>query len=224
MTIRSFTAVPLAVIGAATVVLGSFRPWYGDRLGREIPPAEVFGAVPSPGEAVGAAAGLLPLLIAAATLAVLGLLLRSRLLIGLAGVVGLGLTSMWLGHTYGLENSLLLGGEGLGPGAPLTLLGGGLLVAAAAVMPGPWLVRERTDPLPPVSRPINPRVVAGAWPDGEVPAGVVAAMKRPTGTLSTELTAPLHPAPRGAGGPGDTAPAGTGEPVGTVDGTPRPHP
>ncbi|WP_182607561.1 hypothetical protein [Streptomyces alkaliphilus] len=223
MTIRSLTAVPLAVIGAATVVLGPFRPWYGDRLGREIPPAEVFGAAPSPEEVVGAAAGLLPLLIAAGTLAVLGLMLRSRLLLGLAGAVGLGLASLWLAHTYRLENSLLVGGEGLGPGAPLTLLGGGLLVAAAAVMPGPWLVRERTDPLPPVSRPINPRVVAGAWPDGEVPAGVVAATagRGPTGTLSTSLTAPLHPSPNGSGNGPPGSPA---DPPGTIDGVPLPHP
>ncbi|MCE7079031.1 hypothetical protein [Streptomyces sp. ST2-7A] len=250
MTIRSFIAIPLAVIGAAMVVLGSFRPWYGDRLGREIPPAEVFGTPPPPGETIGAAAGLLPLLIAAGTLAVLGLLLRSRLLIGLAGVIGLVLTSLWLLNTYQLENSLLLGGAGLGSGALLALLGGGLLVAAAAVMPGPWLVWERVDPLPPVSRPINPLVVTGSWPDGEVPAGIAAEARGPTGTLSTALTAPLHPsATVQAGGttglefgeepvdPDAPHPAGTsdgstgvhrpphrGEPLGTTGGAALPHP
>ncbi|WP_143663858.1 hypothetical protein [Streptomyces sp. rh34] len=82
----------------------------------------------------------LPLLVGA-VLAVLGVVLRSRLLVLAAGIVTLGFAILWMVRQGQAEGSLTVTGDsnGLGSGVGLALLGGLLMLIGAAVMGG----RER---------------------------------------------------------------------------------
>jgi hypothetical protein len=79
-------------------------------------------------------------------------LLGSRLVVALAGIVVLGVTVLWMVRQAGFSHSLTAGGNGLGTGVALALLGGLLMCLAACALPG----RRR-----PV-RSAEPAVPAGA--------------------------------------------------------------
>ncbi|MEB3966668.1 hypothetical protein OKJ48_41535 [Streptomyces kunmingensis] len=130
--LRNIVGSVLALIGAAAVVWSPFRVWYDGRHGRDYRLAELFGSL------------FLPFVILA-LLALLGLVLRSRLLIALTGVVVLAGTVLWLVRVAQAEDELVLtaDGHGVGDGVAAALGGGLLLVVSALVMSGRGHHRHR---------------------------------------------------------------------------------
>ncbi|AZM53858.1 hypothetical protein DMA15_15805 [Streptomyces sp. WAC 01529] len=136
--VRNVLGTVLALIGATAAVWSPFRAWYDGRLGRRFRLDELF----SGGGVTGADAELFGSLFLpfafAALLTLVGLLLRSRLLVLLAGVVVLGFAVLWMVRQGQAEGSLTVsgGGSGLGLGVLAALGGGILLLLAAALMAG----------------------------------------------------------------------------------------
>lgn len=134
--IRSVLGWVLGLAGAAAAVLSPFRTWYDGRLGRHYRIGDLFGGI-TDSEAGIWVSILLPFAFAA-LLTLVGLLLRVRLLVALAGVVVLGFTVLWMVRVGQALGSLTVDGDGngLGAGVALALGGGVLLLLAAAVMAG----------------------------------------------------------------------------------------
>ncbi|MEU7565866.1 hypothetical protein AB0A99_07585 [Streptomyces fradiae] len=134
--IRNVVGTALAVVGAVAAVWSVFRAWYDGRLGRYYEIDDLFGGITS------SRADLwwslfLPMAFAA-LLTLLGLVMRSRALVALAGLVVLGFTVLWMVQQGRAAGSLTVSGDeqGVGSGAGLALGGGILLLLAAVVMSG----------------------------------------------------------------------------------------
>ncbi|MFF6997549.1 hypothetical protein ACFY93_21675 [Streptomyces sp. NPDC008313] len=134
--VRKVVAAVLALIGAAAAVWSPFRAWYDGRHGRFYRLGELF----SGGGVTNARAELfaslfLPFLVAAA-LAVIGVLLRSRLLLVLGGLITLAFAVLWMIRVGQAEGGLTanVNGTGLGIGTAAALGGGALMLISAAMM------------------------------------------------------------------------------------------
>ncbi|WP_262388060.1 hypothetical protein [Streptomyces parvus] len=92
--IRNILGSVVALAGAASAVLSPFRDWYGGRAGQDYRVADLFEGI-TPTESGVLVSILLPFL-GAALLVVLGVVLRSRLVVALAGLVVLGFTILWM--------------------------------------------------------------------------------------------------------------------------------
>ncbi|MFF8290973.1 hypothetical protein ACF068_17330 [Streptomyces sp. NPDC016309] len=139
--IRNVVGSILALVGATAAVWSPFRAWYDGRPGRNYPVADLFGGIGQT-KADLATSILLPLAVAA-LVTVIGVVLRSRLLVLVAGVIVLGFTVLWMvrqGQAAG-NLSVESDGSGLGQGVGLALGGGILLLLGAALMSG----RRRAD-------------------------------------------------------------------------------
>ncbi|MET9802614.1 hypothetical protein [Streptomyces sp. NPDC006368] len=133
----------LALVGATAAVWSPFRAWYEGRQGRDYRVADLFGGITAT-KADLFTSLLLPLAVAA-LLTLIGLVLRSRLLVTLAGVVVLGFTVLWMVRQSQAADGLALetDGSGLGWGVVIALAGGVLLLLAALVMSGRRALRRR---------------------------------------------------------------------------------
>ncbi|MEV4684529.1 hypothetical protein [Streptomyces kurssanovii] len=143
--IRNVIGSVLALIGATAAVWSPFRDWYDGRHGRDYRIQDLFtGITSNEGELF--ASLLLPMAFAA-LLTLIGVLLRSRLLVALAGVVVLGFTVLWMVRQGQAAGSLTAGGDGdgLGLGVALSFGGGVLLLLAAALMSGRRALRRRRE-------------------------------------------------------------------------------
>ncbi|MDQ0843421.1 hypothetical protein [Streptomyces sp. V1I6] len=141
--IRNVIGSILALIGATAAVWSPFHDWYDDRHGRDYRIQDLFtGITSNEGELFTSL--LLPMAFAA-LLTLIGLLLRSRLLVALAGIVVLGFTVLWMVRQGQAVGSLTAGGDGLGPGVALSFGGGVLLLLAAALMSGRRALRRRRE-------------------------------------------------------------------------------
>jgi hypothetical protein len=85
----------LALIGAAAALLSPWQPWYNNRHGSTYKFYEVFGSGVTPSRS-GIMDSVFLVFLVMAVLAVVGVLLRSRALVGAAGVVTLGFTILWM--------------------------------------------------------------------------------------------------------------------------------
>ncbi|MEU2182301.1 hypothetical protein [Streptomyces thermolilacinus] len=134
--IRNVIGAVLAVVGAVVAVWSVFRAWYDGRLGRHYEIDDLFGGITSSRADLWTSL-LLPMAFAA-LLTLVGLMLRSRTAVALAGLVVLGFTVLWMVQQGRAAGSLTVSGdqEGVGSGAGLALGGGVLLLLAAAVMAG----------------------------------------------------------------------------------------
>ncbi|MCX4823831.1 hypothetical protein OG883_28950 [Streptomyces sp. NBC_01142] len=135
--IRNIMGSLLALAGAAAVVFSPFRDWYDGRQGRDYRVQDLFNGIT--GTAAGLAASLLLPFAFAVLVTLVGLLLRSRLLVALSGVIVLGFTVLWMVRQGQAEGILTVGGsgdEGLGVGVGIAFGGGVLLLMAALVMSG----------------------------------------------------------------------------------------
>ncbi len=134
--IRSVLGWVLGLAGATAAVLSPFRTWYDGRLGRHYRIGDLFGGITDSSAGIWVSI-LLPFAFAA-LLTLVGLLLRVRLLVALAGVVVLGFTVLWMVRVGQALGSLTVDGEGngLGAGVALALGGGVLLLLSAAVIAG----------------------------------------------------------------------------------------
>jgi hypothetical protein len=134
--LRNIFGPLLALVGAVLAVWSPFRIWYGGRQGSDIRVDDLFtgvGATPADAALLGSL--FLPLGFAA-LLALLGVLLRSRVAVGAAGVLVLGVTVLWMVRQGQSAGSLTAGGDGLDVGVAAAVGGGTLLLLGAAVMPG----------------------------------------------------------------------------------------
>ena len=133
--VRNVLGGLIALIGAAAAVWSPFRPWYDGRHGSDIRIDDLFGGITDSGaELFGSL--LLPMLFAA-VLTLIGVMLRARLMVALAGVVVLGFTILWMIRQGQAEGELTAGTDGgLGVGAAAALGGGVLLLLGALIMRG----------------------------------------------------------------------------------------
>ncbi|MFD7661882.1 hypothetical protein [Streptomyces sp. NPDC059788] len=142
--VRNVLGSVLALIGAAAAVWSPFRAWYDGRHGREIRIEDLFrGITGEKAELFGSV--LLPMVFAA-LVTLVGVVLRSRLLVAVAGLVVLGFTILWMVRQGQAAGSLTVGenpDQGLGLGVACALGGGAVLWLAALVMSGRRGVRAR---------------------------------------------------------------------------------
>ncbi|NUS12099.1 MAG: hypothetical protein HOY69_11960 [Streptomyces sp.] len=175
--LRNISGSLLALIGAVLAVWSPFRVWYGGRLGSDVRVDGLFtGAGVSPGGAALLGSLFLPMAFAA-VLALLGVLARSRLAVGAAGVLVLGVTVLWMVRQARSAGSLTAGGDGMDVGVAAAFGGGALLLAGAAVMRG--RARPRPRPAPagyPPAPPYEPAPFEdpGYGPPGYEPDGAAA--------------------------------------------------
>ena len=143
--IRNVIGSILALVGATAAVWSPFHDWYDGRLGRDYRVQDLFNGI-TPNDGAPATSLLLPLAFAA-LLTLIGLVLRSPLLVALSGVIVLGFTALWVVRQGQAAGSLTIGGDGngLGPGMAIALGGGLLLLLAAALMPGRRELRRRRE-------------------------------------------------------------------------------
>ncbi|MFF1448537.1 hypothetical protein ACFVYF_10340 [Streptomyces sp. NPDC058274] len=136
--VRNVLGSVLALIGAAAAVWSPFRAWYDGRLGRYYRLGDLFsGSGVTDVRAALFGSVLLPFVVAAVvTLA--GILLRSRSLVALAGVIVLAFTVLWMVRVGQAESGLTVdsNGNGLGVGVATAFGGGVLLLIAAVLMRG----------------------------------------------------------------------------------------
>ncbi|MER7761820.1 hypothetical protein [Streptomyces sp. NPDC097619] len=161
--IRNALGSLLGLVGATAAVWSPFRAWYDGRHGSDYRIEELFsGAGITPDGAAVLGSLLLPFLFTA--LLTLGaVLLRSRLLMALAGLVTLGTTILWMVRQGQAAGSLSVGNsDGLGPGVAGAFAGGVLLLLAAVVMSGRRGRRREPVPEPvPYSQPYAERTAEG---------------------------------------------------------------
>lgn len=175
--IRNVLGSIIALLGAAAAVLSPFRDWYDGRLGRYYRIDDLFTGV------TGARSGLfgslwLPFLVAA-VLAVVGVVLRFRPMVALAGMLVLGFTVLWMVRQGQAAGSLTVTGDGSGlqQGVAGAAGGGVLLLLGAALMSGrrrhprreaPYVAPGSADPdtWPPTREP-GPSVQTSPWPEPE---------------------------------------------------------
>ncbi|MGW4999364.1 hypothetical protein ACWEP8_16995 [Streptomyces hydrogenans] len=169
--IRNVVGSVLALAGATAAVWSPFRAWYDGRHGSDYPIGDLFtGITDDKADVLGSI--LLPFAFAA-LVTLVGVVLRSRLLVALAGVIVLGFTVLWMVRVGQAEGSLVVSGDGrgLGDGVANAFGGGVLLLLGALVMSG----RPRTHRLPPVA-PTHPTL------DGPRPTGTPYGTGAPYGT------------------------------------------
>ncbi|MFJ2936504.1 hypothetical protein ACIO8G_27550 [Streptomyces sp. NPDC087219] len=176
--IRNIAGSVLALAGATAAVWSPFRAWYDGRHGRDYAIDELFtGITDAKGELL---ASMLAPFLFAALLTLLGVVLRSRLLVAFAGLVVLGFTVLWMVRVGQAEGSLTIGGDGtgLGDGVAAAFGGGILLLLGALVMSGRSRPPHHVDRPP---RPTHPTL------DGPPPDD--------TSTLEAPRAHPQAPAP-----------------------------
>ncbi|MGW5420895.1 hypothetical protein [Streptomyces sp. NPDC003943] len=156
--IRNIVGSVLALAGATAAVWSPFRAWYDGRHGRDYRIEDLFtgtGITDVRAEVIGSV--FLPMAFAA-LLALIGIVLRSRVVVAVAGVVVLGFTILWMARVGQAQSGLNVGsdGRGLGSGVALALGGGVLLLLGAFVMSGrPRPHATRVDRLPPPTHPTS---------------------------------------------------------------------
>ncbi|MGW0390245.1 hypothetical protein ACWDYJ_04960 [Streptomyces sp. NPDC003042] len=136
--IRNVFGSLLGLIGAAAAVWSPFRAWYEGRHGRDYRIEDLFtGTGITDQKAALMGSILLPFLVAA-LLTLVAIVLRSRLLMALAGVVVLGFAVLWMIRQGQAAGGLSVGGDGqgIGDGVANAFGAGALLLLAAAVMRG----------------------------------------------------------------------------------------
>ncbi|BAU84070.1 hypothetical protein SLA_3156 [Streptomyces laurentii] len=134
--IRNIVGSVLALAGATAAVWSPFRAWYDGRPGRDYRVQDLFGGITDVrAEVIGSI--LLPYAFAV-LVTVVGVVLRSRLAVALAGLIVLGFTVLWMVRVAQVQNGLSLDsqGRGLGDGVAMAVGGGVLLLVGAAVMSG----------------------------------------------------------------------------------------
>ncbi|MEU7515633.1 hypothetical protein AB0B13_27060 [Streptomyces sp. NPDC042898] len=173
--IRNVVGSVLALAGATAAVWSPFRAWYDGRHGRDYAIDELFtGITDAKAEVIGSI--LLPFAFAA-LVTVVGVVLRSRLLVALAGLVVLGFTVFWMVRVGQAEGSLVVSGDGrgLGDGVANAFGGGVLLLLGALVMSGRTRMRrvDRTDHEPRPTHPTLDGPPVGDRDDGQIGDGQI---------------------------------------------------
>ncbi|MER5182915.1 hypothetical protein ABT009_31935 [Streptomyces sp. NPDC002896] len=169
--VRNVLGSVLALIGATAAVWSPFRVWYDGRLGREYRLGELFsgtGVTAVRAELFGSL--FLPFVVAA-VVALVGIALRSRGLVALAGLIVLGFAVLWMVRLGLAQGSLTVGGAG--PGLDTGVLGavggGAVLLLASLVMPGRKRRRGRRRRTTPPAAAEPPTTAEGSRAPGDQP-------------------------------------------------------
>ncbi|MFJ6610442.1 hypothetical protein ACIQPT_09190 [Streptomyces sp. NPDC091289] len=173
--IRNLLGSLVALAGAASAVLSPFREWYDGRVGRDYRVRDLFEGITATESGV-LVSILLPFL-AATLLVVVGVVLRSRLVVALAGLVVLAFTILWMVRQGQASGSLVVGGDGAGlqVGVANALAGGLLILIGALLMRGRRSRREEwkrgrgreREPVEPYAAPAADQV--DTWPPTQEP-------------------------------------------------------
>lgn len=149
--LRNVLGSLMGLIGAAAAVRSPFRAWYDGRHGRDYGIQELFTSAGITGHTPTLMASILLPYLFAAILTLCAVLLRSRLLMALAGIVVLGFTVLWTVRQGQATGSLTIGGttQALGDGLANAYGAGALILLGAAVMRG--RPTRSTRPLPPTT-------------------------------------------------------------------------
>lgn len=191
--IRNVLGSIVALIGAAAAVLSPFRDWYDGRLGRHYRIGDLFTGTGITAAHPGLFGSLMLPFVFAAVVTVVGVALRSRLLVALAGVVVLGFTVLWMVRQGQAAGELTVAGDGSGlqQGVASAAGGGVLLLLGAALMSGRRRSAARVEPYdppgsadpdtwPPTREP-GPSVQTSPWPEPEADPYVGPDKKGPPG-------------------------------------------
>ncbi|MGW7349786.1 hypothetical protein [Streptomyces sp. NPDC054784] len=203
MTRRNVLGSLLALLGAALAVWSPFLDWYGGREGRDFRVGELFTSDGVSGADATLLRGLfLPMAVAAAV-ALVGVLLRSILLLGLAGLAVLAFTVLWMVRQGQAAGSIAVGqGPSLGAGVALAFCGGLVLLGGALGVRGRRRRRGRhrvaDDNGSGVREARTARGVRG-------PAGVTAGTEAARGAGERTESAPVTAPYAGARGPAEGA-------------------
>ncbi|MEU9162494.1 hypothetical protein AB0D29_19740 [Streptomyces sp. NPDC048424] len=148
--IRNLLGSLMGLIGAAAAVWSPFRAWYDGRHGRDYRVQELFTAAGITDHKAALLGSLLLPFVFAAALTLAAVVLRSRLLMALAGVIVLGFAVLWTVRQGQAAGSLSVGGDGqgLGDGLANAYGAGALILLGAAVMRGRPPRRTRPGPAP----------------------------------------------------------------------------
>ncbi|MGW1815809.1 hypothetical protein ACWCQM_19860 [Streptomyces sp. NPDC002125] len=141
---RNVLGSVVALVGAAAAVQSPFQRWYQNRLGRDYRVQDLFDGITGVSSSVMASI-LLPFLFAA-LVTLVGVVLRSRWVVALAGLIVLGFTVLWMVRQGQAADGLSVDsdGSGLRWGVAQALAGGVLLLLGALVMSGRPRRAERT--------------------------------------------------------------------------------
>lgn len=124
-----------ALIGAAAALVSPWQPWYNARHGSTYKFYEVFGSGITPAGS-GIMDSVFLVFLVTAIITVVGVVLRSRTLVLVAGVIALGFTILWMVRQGQAAGELTITGannRGLGTGLAYAF-GGGLLMIIGALM------------------------------------------------------------------------------------------
>ncbi|MFI6940448.1 hypothetical protein ACIBI4_14340 [Streptomyces sp. NPDC050418] len=148
MRVRNVLGSLLALAGAAAVVWSPFRAWYDGRLGRDYRLGELFSADGVTDAEAGLFASLFLPFLFVALVTLVGVVLRSRLLLAFAGIVAMGFSVLWMVRVGQAEGSLSVDseGNGLDVGAGSAFVGGRRDDPARG--PGPVGPRQAPGPRP----------------------------------------------------------------------------
>lgn len=137
--VRNILGSLLALIAAALAVYSSFRPWYDGRAGRTYRLQQLFTTDGFSGSQAPLFMGLFLPLAVAALVTLIAVVLRSRWLTAVAGLIVLATAVLWCvrqAESQGLYIGQGSGGTGIGAA---TAVGAGLLLlVAAVVLRGRW--------------------------------------------------------------------------------------
>jgi hypothetical protein len=133
---RNLIGSLLALIAAAAAVYGTFVPWYNARLGNDFRLTDLLWNGITPAGSQLWLSLFLPML-AAAIVTLAGVLLRSRTLVMLAGLIVLGFTVLWLVREGIAHGTLSVGAAGtINRGVAFGLGSALLLFLSAGMMAG----------------------------------------------------------------------------------------
>lgn len=168
--IRNILGSLVALAGAASAVLSPFRDWYDGRAGRDYRVRDLFEGITGTESGV-LVSILLPFLVAA-LLVIAGVVLRSRLVVALAGLLVLGFTVLWMVRQGQAAGSLVVSGDGSGlqMGVANAVAGGLLMLIGALLMSGRGRARRsrrERQPVEPYAAP--PADQVDTWPPTQEP-------------------------------------------------------
>ncbi|WP_030986279.1 hypothetical protein [Streptomyces sp. NRRL S-1813] len=132
--VRNVIGSLIALVGATAAVWSPFRPWYDGRHGSDVRIEDLFNGITRSSAALFGSV-VLPMAFAV-LLTLIGVALRSRALVTLAGLVVLGFTILWMVRQGQAASELTAGARGLGVGVANALGGGALLLLGALIMRG----------------------------------------------------------------------------------------
>ncbi|GAA1952169.1 hypothetical protein [Catenulispora subtropica] len=135
LSVRNIIGSVLAVVGAALTLVSPWQAWYNGRHGSTYKFYEVFGTGITASKS-GIMDSVFLVFLITAIVTVVGVVMRSRVVVGVAGVIAFGFTILWMirqGNAAG-ELTISSNSRGLGVGVAFAFGGSLLMIIGALVM------------------------------------------------------------------------------------------